>query len=344
MSQQLMDSVQRATAPYQYAMSTKCGCECIAHALQGLTELDPRATVMSIDGISAFDLISRRAMLQALDNVAGGSAAVPFVSMFCGTPSHYLWGDSLGRVTITQGEGWEQGDAMMPLLFSLGQHAALERVQRSLCEGEVLFAFLDDVYTVSMPHCVCDIHRLLEESLWAESGIQVYEGKTQFWNAIGESPPGHERFLQILQQWCGGDPRICHHIVVASKCWGHLLATRILCGPSWRCSAHIITHCWRAFPCMVEDVQSAWLLLVHYASARTMWLEWSSPRWQPRFVRDMTPGCGSVCAEFSTYLQSKGTTWSELLPCLLFWEALGCDLLVVGAPQRSGRVGQTHCR
>ena len=193
MSQQLMESVQRATAPYQYAMSTKSGCECIAHALQGLTELDPRATVMSIDGISAFDLISRRAMLQALDNVAGGSAAVPFVSMFCGTPSHYLWGDSLGRVTITQGEGGEQGDVMMPLLFSLGQHAPLERVQRSLCEGEVLFAFLDDVYTVSMPHCVCDIHRLLEESLWAESGIQVHEGKTQFWNAIGESPPGHER-------------------------------------------------------------------------------------------------------------------------------------------------------
>ena len=96
MSQQLMDSVQRATAPYQYAMSTKSGCECIAHALQGLTELDPRATVLSIDGISAYDLISRRAMLQALDDVAGGSAAVPFVSMFHGTPSHYLWEDSLG--------------------------------------------------------------------------------------------------------------------------------------------------------------------------------------------------------------------------------------------------------
>ena len=28
-------------------MATKSGCECIAHALQGLTEMDPRATVMS---------------------------------------------------------------------------------------------------------------------------------------------------------------------------------------------------------------------------------------------------------------------------------------------------------
>ena len=26
------------------------------------------------------------------------------------------------------------------------------------------------------------------------------------------------------------------------------MATRMLCGPRWRCLAHIITHCWRAFP------------------------------------------------------------------------------------------------
>ena len=35
MSQQLMESLQGAIAPYQYAMSTKSGCECLAHALQG---------------------------------------------------------------------------------------------------------------------------------------------------------------------------------------------------------------------------------------------------------------------------------------------------------------------
>ena len=119
MSQQLMESVQAATAPFQYAMSTKSGCECIAHALQGLTELNPRATVMSIDGISAYDLVSRESMLQALADVEGGSQALPFVSMFYGAPSQYLWEDSAGRVhTIKQGEGGEQGDAMMPLLFS----------------------------------------------------------------------------------------------------------------------------------------------------------------------------------------------------------------------------------
>ena len=61
MSQQMMEAVQGATALFQCALATRAGCECVAHALQGITELNPRATVTSIDGISAFDLISRRA-------------------------------------------------------------------------------------------------------------------------------------------------------------------------------------------------------------------------------------------------------------------------------------------
>ena len=52
-------AVERATRPHQYAMTTKPGCECIAHALQGLTEIDPEATIISTDGVGAFDLISR---------------------------------------------------------------------------------------------------------------------------------------------------------------------------------------------------------------------------------------------------------------------------------------------
>ena len=33
-------------------------CECIAHALQGPTELDPEATITSIDGVGVFDLFA----------------------------------------------------------------------------------------------------------------------------------------------------------------------------------------------------------------------------------------------------------------------------------------------
>ena len=61
--QQVGLAVEKATAPFQYALSTRAGCECIGHAFQFLTERDPSATITSIDGISAFDTISRTAMM-----------------------------------------------------------------------------------------------------------------------------------------------------------------------------------------------------------------------------------------------------------------------------------------
>ena len=149
-SQQLSQTVEAATAPFQYALSTHAGCECIAHTLQGLTELNPRATVVSIDGISACDQISRAAMLSGLLNVEGGGQALPFVRMFYSSPSSYSWEDSCGvSHTIRQGEGGEQGDALMPLLFALGQHRALVAIQSELQDGE--FAYLDDICTVVPP-------------------------------------------------------------------------------------------------------------------------------------------------------------------------------------------------
>ena len=91
MSQQLMEDVEHATAPFQYVCSMRAGCECIAHVLQVITDLDPRATVTSID----------EAMLQGIQKVHG--AAVPFVSMFCGTASTYLWEDDEGTTHKIQG-------------------------------------------------------------------------------------------------------------------------------------------------------------------------------------------------------------------------------------------------
>ena len=90
-AQQMSDAVKQATSPFQCALSTRAGCECISHALQGLTELDHNATVLSIDGVGAFDLISRSAMLQGLRDVS--PAALPFVKQFYGSPSRYLWED-----------------------------------------------------------------------------------------------------------------------------------------------------------------------------------------------------------------------------------------------------------
>ena len=85
-AQQLESVVNVATSPFQYALSTRAGCECIAHALQALTELDPDSTIMSIDGISAYDTMSRKAMLEGLEKVPGGSAVLPFVLYLVSKP------------------------------------------------------------------------------------------------------------------------------------------------------------------------------------------------------------------------------------------------------------------
>ena len=141
MAQQLSKAVEVATtSPVRHVMFMRVGTECVAHVLQVLTEI--QATIVSIDGVGAYDSISRKAMLEALIAMPGGSQALPFVRSFSGQTSRYVWKDEFGEVHhIDQGEGEEQGDALVPLWFSLGQHAALEAVRARLLPGERLFAF-----------------------------------------------------------------------------------------------------------------------------------------------------------------------------------------------------------
>ena len=159
-AQQLGPAVERATSPFQYALSARAGCECVAHALQALCETNPQSTVLSIDGVSTFDLISRGAMMQGLREVK--KEALPFVRLFYGQPSTYLWEDDDNIVhSIPQGEGGEQGDPLMPLLFSLGQHRALQAVAAQLQDGEKLFAFLDDIYVVCPRPDMFPVHAII---------------------------------------------------------------------------------------------------------------------------------------------------------------------------------------
>ena len=85
-AQQLNPEVEKATAPFQFALTTRCGGECVVHAIQAMTDIDPRATVLSVDGIGAFDLISRAAMMEGLHSLEEGRAVLPFVRQFYGVP------------------------------------------------------------------------------------------------------------------------------------------------------------------------------------------------------------------------------------------------------------------
>ena len=61
MAQQLGPSVEAATSPFQYALSTRAGGECVAHALQGICEVNPNTTILSIEpGSLSFVFSCRR--------------------------------------------------------------------------------------------------------------------------------------------------------------------------------------------------------------------------------------------------------------------------------------------
>ena len=195
-AQQIGDAVERATSPFQYALKTRAGCECVSHMFQTLLDLDPRATILSVDGVGAFDLISRNAMKAGLSHLEEGDKLLPFVRLFYSSPSTFLWEDDVGTVHhIPQGEGGEQGDPLMPLLVALGQHTALLEVSDRLDEGERLVAFLDDLCALSGPDRTVDCHNILAEELWEHARIRLNQGKTCVFNKGGEVPDG----IQVLQ-------------------------------------------------------------------------------------------------------------------------------------------------
>ena len=91
--------------------------------------------------------------------------------------STHFWDDEWGDLQmILQGEGGEQGDLLMPLLFSLGQQSAFDAVISRLQEGESLFALLDDLHILCDPERVAEVHSILEEELWRHARIQIHQG------------------------------------------------------------------------------------------------------------------------------------------------------------------------
>ena len=190
LAQQFGEVFREACAPFQYALSTRAGSEAFIHAVRAAVEADPRTTVLSIDGVGAYDHISSASMLTALRDHASLASLLPFSMLFYGQASRYSFYDGEGRRhEVLQAEGGEQRDPLMPGLYALGQHAALLEMATRLSPGDKLYAFLDDVYITTKPERALDGLRASQHCL-AHANVQVHLGKTRAWNAAGEEPPG----------------------------------------------------------------------------------------------------------------------------------------------------------
>ncbi|OLP97981.1 132 kDa protein [Symbiodinium microadriaticum] len=100
-----------ATRPFQYALQARAGTDALAAHVRTVLEWRDDAVLVSLDGRSAYDTMSRASFLSALHSAA--PELVPFVRLFYGQPSTYCWWDNEGNCrNIAQGEGCEQGDPL----------------------------------------------------------------------------------------------------------------------------------------------------------------------------------------------------------------------------------------
>ena len=161
------NSSRSAMRPLPVRLLTRAGTDCVERAITALTDANPITAVLSSDGIAAYEHVQRSAFLKNLHSVPSLQGLLPFVRATYGDPTTYMWEDEarvLHRLVLA--EGGEQGDPLMPLLFSLAIHDPLEESSRELRPKEHLFAYLDDVYfSTDVPDRTRTAHDSLGEEL-----------------------------------------------------------------------------------------------------------------------------------------------------------------------------------
>jgi hypothetical protein len=189
--------------------------------------------------------------------------------MFYGRTSQYIWTDEDGNThDISQGEGGEQGDPLMPYLYALGQHDALAQAAQQLQEGEHLFAFLDDFYLITASTRTAEAFQLVTREVQERAGIQTNLGKTQIWNqAGGAAPPGLTE-LGLRDAWKGTGPAAQQGLVIL----GTPLGTPEFIEAKTRERLDLEAELLALLPGF-DDLQAAWLILYFCANPRaTHWL------------------------------------------------------------------------
>ena len=166
------------------------------------------------------------------------------------------------RRSIRQGEGCEQGDALAPALYALGQHAALVAADQRLQPGECLAAFLDDVYVVTTPARAREALDVVTTSIQDLAGVAANLGKTRVYNrAGGPAPAGIAELGEAV--WTGNAPEAARGFLALGTPIGHPAYVASHTDARLREEARLLQE----LP-LLPDLQCAWLILAMCAAPR----------------------------------------------------------------------------
>ena len=185
---------------------------------------------------------------------------LPFVRLFYGEASEYLWTDDGGTThRIPQGEGGEQGDPLMPALFALGQHDGLVEGASHLHDDDFVVAYLDDLYVRTTRERAEEAYKAVTKAVQEHAGVRTNTGKLRVWSrAGGPPPPGF-----TAEHWTADKPDAENGV--------RILGTPL--GTPAYAAAHAAERLAEEKRLLAElpelpDLQCAWLLLYFSAAAR----------------------------------------------------------------------------
>ena len=261
-------------------------------------------------------------MFEALQGNAELRDLIPFVRLWYGQQSLYLWQDEAGTVRqVRQGEGVEQGDALAPALFALAVHGALAAASQQLQGDEFLLAFLDDVYIKTTRTRARAAFDTTTDALLRMAQIDTNLGKCR---AYGRTPEAAPQDMLALgpDVWRSDAPAVERGVKVLGTPIGSPefvqahLATRLA-------DEQVLLDRLAVLP----DAQCAWLILMYCASPRANHL-----------LRTVPP------AEVMPYAQDHDRRIWETLQCILGGAGLDSSTAIAAQslatlPRRSGGLG-----
>ena len=261
---QFSDDFLERTAPFQFALKTRAGTDALAHAIRLLTDMDPDTVVVGLDGVGAFDHVKRARFFEKLLACEELRPLLPLVSALYGSSSRFLWYDDRGgQHVIEQGEGGEQGCPLMPALFALAQHDALEEASGNLLPSERLFAFLDDLYVVTCKARAAAAFEEVASCVERKAGVQSHLGKLRAWCRSGGPAPADLRDISE-DVWTADLPDAQNGLVIL----GTPLGKAEFVEAHARQRLEIELRLLREIPKM-KDPQKAWVLLSQSAVPRS---------------------------------------------------------------------------